>query len=204
VWRKIVAGGKCVGVVLVWWQLLVSMERGESGFKPKPDVYSYNTLLKVGDRHSKGEGRDCWEIFARDRAVSGHLTRVSSHVATCQGLSRSGDVAGALSVYEGMQAQGVRPDGVTVNTLVTACARGGEEGRGQAVALLGEGQGAGVEGYTALIDALAKAGRLEQVGGPLVETLDWVYIYSHDYERVESSGLSLITVGIAGLCRGFR
>ena len=71
------------------------------------------------------------------------------------------DLGAAIALYRDMRDAGVQPDRVTVNTLVAACAAHGRLDRGLLI-LESSAVPASVEGYTALISALAGKGELEK------------------------------------------
>ncbi|EKU22178.1 pentatricopeptide repeat-containing protein, partial [Nannochloropsis gaditana CCMP526] len=71
------------------------------------------------------------------------------------------DLGAAIALYREMRDAGVQPDRVTVNTLVAACAAHGRLDRGLLI-LESSAVPASVEGYTALISALAGKGELEK------------------------------------------
>jgi leucine-rich PPR motif-containing protein len=134
-----------------------------------PDVVTLNSLLDAYVR--------CGEVGAAKRLLEGMggggaggpggawrlpAPDVYSFNTLLRGLGQAGDAQGAAALFGTMRGLGVPPDPVSVNTLVTAFTKAGQ--LDAAMELLSSSSvAASVEGYTALLDALADRGKFDQV-----------------------------------------
>lgn len=105
--------------------------------------------------------------FERGMRVFGAIEEKNlwTYSAVISGLALHGDGEGALRVFAGMLAEGLRPDGAVYVGVLTACARRGmlAEGRRYFEMMRREhGVAATKQHYACMVDLLARAGKVEE------------------------------------------
>ncbi|CAL4934831.1 unnamed protein product [Urochloa decumbens] len=104
------------------------------------------------------------EVFDAARSQQG-LVKLSSWNSMMQGLAVHGQWREAITLFSEMKSHGLRPDNVTFIAVLTAYGHAGmpDEAKAAFASMASEhGVEPGIEHYGCLVDALARAGRLQE------------------------------------------